>query len=280
MFIVIQEIQLKKPQKSGNYKEYEVTTSTYYPKGEKSMALYSYWPKYDAGYFERPHREAYKISVRESYRDHGKVKQKQCVLGTLSYYDIATDWGLYDCIETGLNRAAKMFSNTDNLYDLAEAKLEPIKKRIKREYHKTEEYKTVRERDKVQKRYQKAKAAFAKKYSVDENQYDFCYDVFGHVMNQEYLDEIIKKAEAYSSYYDYSSSNYGYSNSCGGGSSYQQDYSSCFKTNSSNYTNEEKGYLKQFYRKLAAAFHPDVNPGKDTTEEMKLINKLKDEWGL
>lgn len=280
MFIVIQKIQLKKPQKSSAYKEYKVSSGSFCIDGV-TKTFYSYGPDYDSGHFDRPHQEAYKISVRESYRDRGKVKQKQCVLGTIGYYQLADAfWTLYDLIEPGLDRAAKMFKNTDNLYDLVEAKLEPIKKRIQREYHKTEEYKTGRERDKVQKQYQKAKAAFAKKYSVDENQYDYCYDVFGHVMNQEYLDEIIRKAEAYSSYSNYDYSNYSNSGSYGGGSSYQQDYSSYFKTNSSNYTDEEKQTLKRFYKKLAAAFHPDVNPDTDTTKEMQLLNKLKDEWNL
>ena len=38
--------------------------------------------------------------------------------------------------------------------------------------------------------------------------------------------------------------------------------------------------LKKFYRTLSKAYHPDRNPGKDTSEEMKLLNQLKNEWGV
>ena len=38
--------------------------------------------------------------------------------------------------------------------------------------------------------------------------------------------------------------------------------------------------LKNFYRMLSKAYHPDSNPDKDTSEEMKMLNSLKDEWGI
>jgi hypothetical protein len=275
MYIVIQEIQLKKPNKNGAYKEFKVDTISFSFNGITKTHYY-YNANYAAGRFERLHLEAYKISLRESYREDGMVKAKQCVIATIGYYQLADDfWPLYDLIESGLSRVAGMFSDTDNLYDLVEAKIKPLRERIKREYHKTDEYKTIRERDKVQKKYQKVKAAFAKKYSVDADEYDCCYDIFGHVMEPDYLAEIIKKANAYSSYSNYSSGNYSYSGSSSGG-----DYSSYLKSNSSNYTEEEKQALKKFYKKLAMEFHPDRNPDTDTTKEMQLINKLKDEWNL
>ena len=43
---------------------------------------------------------------------------------------------------------------------------------------------------------------------------------------------------------------------------------------------DEKESLKKFYRVLSKHFHPDKNPDADTTVEMQLVNKLKDEWGL
>lgn len=275
MFVVIQEIQLRKPNKGGAYKDYKVDPISI-SFNNVTKTRYYYNINYDAGRFERPHRETYKISVRQSYRENGKVKAKQCVLGTIDYYGIAQDWPLYDYVVSGLDRAAQMFENTDNLFDLVEAKLEPIKKRIQREFRKTEEYKTIRERDKIQKQYQKAKNAFAKKYNVDADEYDYCYDVFGHVMNQTYLDEIISRSQSYRSYSNYDYGNYSYSGNYSGSSS----DSSYFNSSSGNYTDEEKQTLKKFYKKLAATFHPDVNPETDTTKEMQLLNKLKDEWNL
>jgi hypothetical protein len=277
MFVVIQELQLKKPPIAGAYKEYEVQSTTITFEGV-TKTHYSYYPKYDAGRFERPHREAYKISIHHNYRENGKVKTKQCSLGTIGYYALAEDWGIYDYVSSGLDRAAEMFSDTDNLYDLVEAKIKPIQEKIKREYHKTEEYKVTQERDKVQKKYQKAKAAFAKKYSVDANEYDYCYNIFGEVMNQAYIDEIKRKAATYSSYRDNCYSNYtagsGYSGYSG------SNYGSYSVPVHSNHTDEDKQFLKQFYKVLSLKFHPDMNPDKDTTKEMQLLNKLKDEWGL
>lgn len=274
MFCAIQEIKLKKPNKGGNYKEYEVTSSTFTNSDGTQTTSYSYFPNYDSGKFERPHREAYKISVHQNHRENGKVKAKQCVLGTADYYGIANGWGLYDYIESGIKRASKMFGKTeDELYALAEAKFEPLCKKIQREYQQSEEYKTVRERERIQKAYQKAKAAFAKQYSVGESEYDYCFDVFGHVMNQAYLDGIKQRYSAYSSYHARSYDNYTSSSS-------QSSYSSYSALGSDNYTSEEKQSLKKFYRVLATKFHPDMNPGKDTTAQMQLLNKLKESWGI
>lgn len=88
------------------------------------------------------------------------------------------------------------------VYKLVEGKMEPILQRVEREYQTTEEYKAVTHRRQIQAAYQKAKAAFAKKYGVDEREYDVCYNVFGEVMNQPYLDQIIESFRAYRSYYD------------------------------------------------------------------------------
>jgi hypothetical protein len=269
MFIAIQEIQREKANKDGTYREFKVDSTSFTFNGVTKTS-YSYNPQYDSGHFERPHREAYKISVHQSYRENGKVKTTQCVLGTIGYYSLAEDCPLYDYIASGLDQANEMFEGTENLYDLVEAKIAPIKKRIQREYHKTEEYKTVQERELIQKKYQNAKAAFSKKYRVDADEYDHCYDIFGHVMEPNYLNEIIRRAESYRSYSNYSYSNY----------SRQKDYRSYVNSNSSNYTDEEKQTLKVFYKKLAMEFHPDTNPGVDTTKEMQILNKLKEGWGI
>ena len=38
--------------------------------------------------------------------------------------------------------------------------------------------------------------------------------------------------------------------------------------------------LKRFYRSLSKTYHPDLNPGKDTTAAMQLLNRLKETWGV
>lgn len=42
----------------------------------------------------------------------------------------------------------------------------------------------------------------------------------------------------------------------------------------------EKETLKQFYRVLSKKFHPDENPDIDTSKQMTILNRLKDEWGV
>ena len=275
MFVAIQKIQLKKSNGNGAYKEFTVESMSFSINGVPQKEKYSYSPKYDSGKFERPHREAYKFSLHQNYREGSKVKAKQCVLGTIDYYAIAEGFGLYDYVISGIERASKMFGRAqDELWPLVEAKFEPLREKIQREYRQSAEYKTVREREKVQENYRKAKTAFAKEYSVDENEYDFCFNVFGEVMNQEYLNEI-KRREDYSSYSNFNSGNYD------DGNYYRkQDHGSYFNLNSGNYTEDEKQDLKKFYKVLCLKFHPDRNPDKDTTKEMQLLNKLKGEWNL
>ena len=101
---------------------------------------------------------------------------------------------------------------------------------------------------------------------MDEREYDVCYNVFGEVMNQLYLDQIIESFRAYRSYYDSSRSNYDW----GGAGSYRA-------IESSTYSEAEKATLKRFYKTLAMKFHPDTG---GTEEDMKLLNNLKDEWGI
>ena len=43
----------------------------------------------------------------------------------------------------------------------------------------------------------------------------------------------------------------------------------------SNYSEEEKDMLKQFYRVLSKKYHPDANPNTDTSKQMQLLNQLK-----
>jgi hypothetical protein len=84
MYCVIQKIVNKKPVQSGYSKELLVdwTTMTYQGKTETK---YSY--RYSDERFERPIKDAYKISIHKSYRENGKVKKKQWVICTMSYYN-------------------------------------------------------------------------------------------------------------------------------------------------------------------------------------------------
>lgn len=121
---------------------------------------------------------------------------------------------------------------------------------------------------------------FTEKYGVTRSEYNRCYDVFGKLRNPEYLKKIkadFKAKKEYErrsrgqsrSYYENFYGNYGGYNSgsyCG--------------TAASNYNEADKAMLKKFYRTLSKVFHPDSNPDKDTSEEMKMLNRLKSDWKI
>ena len=140
----------------------------------------------------------------------------------------------------------------------------------------TEEYKTHEEHEKITTLYAARKVEFNAKYNLSGNEYDKCYDVFGVLQKPEYLKKIEAEHEARQRYEQESRRYYEeyYNN-------YNQDSSSSYGGSISNtYKEEDKAVLKQFYRELSKKFHPDANPDTDTSQQMQLLNQLKQEWGL
>lgn len=279
MFCVIQEIKVKKSDKGGYPKELK---SEWLPIVLNGEDIGHYWHHFGDERFERPVKKAYRISIHHSFRKDGKVQKKQFVLCTAGYYDLATDiFTVYDWCDSKITLAAEGLSvSVDEIYELVEKKLEPLIDKIQHEFHETEEFKTHEKHDKITTIYAAKKAEFNQKYGLSGDEYDRIYDVFGKCHNPEYLEKIkadYKARKEYerrsqkqsSSYYENFRSNYeGYS-----GGSY------C-GTAASNYNEADKAMLKKFYRTLSKAFHPDSNPDKDTSEEMKMLNRLKSDWGV
>jgi hypothetical protein len=276
MYCVIQEIETRRMQKNGYPKRIE----TYFTESNVIPSYYGYC--YSTERFERPIKKAYRISIHESYREAGRIKKKQFVICTVNYYSIADDsFNLYDWGDSRINIAADaLCCSSECIYDLIEKKLNPLKECIQAEFAQTEEFKVHEEHERVTTLYAARKAAFNERYgTVGSNVYDQCYDVYGVLQNPNRLKEIEaeyidrrdyeqKSQERSRRYYENSYSNYNGSSSkssgCTGG--IQSD--------------ENKAMLKQFYRTLSKSYHPDSNPGKDTSEEMKLLNQLKTDWGL
>lgn len=266
MYCVIQEIALKKINNYGAHKElkvHEIEWSCVYGR----YCKYSY--VYSEDRFERPIKKAYKISIHKSYRDNGKAKKKQWVLCTMNYYDLI-EYGLYDCAGSRIEELVEELGITEEeIYDIVLHKLNPLVEQVRKEFQETEEYQVSQKHKDIIDRYLKNKREFEETYGEDT--YDYCYDVFGELRNKQKLEQIIRDYEARKqyqrSYYENYKSNYK-SNS----------YSSYQNTMQSSYTEEEKNSLKQIYKTLALKFHPDVC--KDDGEMMKLVNKLKEEWGV
>lgn len=271
MFCVIQKIQKKKPDPYGTRKEIIVTETKFSFVDEELKTSYGY--TYSNERFERPVLDAYKISIHHSYRENGKVKKKQWVIRTLSYYDLI-EYSLYDCADSSIRKVAKeMDKEEDFIYDLIYEKLNPIIEKIEAEFQQTEEYKVKKEQEAILATHRTAEVAFEKEYGQGE--YKYCYDVFGTLRNPVYLEELkVKKKvqEEYTrrSYEESFKRNY---------SNYSSNDSGSYLTTSqNNYTDDEKKMLHEIYRMASKKFHPD-SCGDDGSK-MKFLTKLKEQWGL
>lgn len=273
MFCVIQEVEKKKQEQHGYPKEI-ISEYTSFSFNGKDMS--HYYHHYSEERFERPIRKAYRISIHSSYRENRKVKKKQYALCTVDYYDFACGYfSYYDYCGWKIEKAAKELNvEIDYICELVRGKVDRLIEKIKNEFSKTEEFKTHKRHERIIKEYEKNKKEFASRYSVSEDDYDKCYDVFGELKNPGKLEEIkldyIRRMEYEEKSRSYQENFYrNYSNYFGGSVG-----------NSNNHTEDDKEILKQFYRVLSKKYHPDTNPGIDTSKEMKLINQLKNEWGV
>lgn len=279
MFCVIQEIPTRKPS-MGTPKRIEVHTLEWSSNGVHHC---EYKWNYSDERFERPLKPSYRISIHQSYRENGKIKKKQFVICTARYYDMAENFfSIYDewYAKKIMTIAAELSVEVDEIYDMLDSKISPLEKKIQDEYRATEEYKTYIENQKILDKYRCRKAEFAEKYEVDQDEYDKCYDVFGELRNKDYLDKV-KREYSQRKEYEEKSRSYqrefydNYFKGAFGGSSGSYHTSLC-----GNYTDSDKEILKRFYRVLSKKFHPDANPGTDTSKEMQLLNQIKTEWGV
>ena len=267
MFCVIQERETRRWSK-GEPKSIEV-----HEEWDGDCGIYSYGWHYSEEAFMRRPKPSYKISIHKSYREDGKVKKRQIPICTIGYYSII-DYGgwIGDYIKNGrLEEKSEILGiSEDELVDMVYGKFQPIIDMVLDEYSQTEEYAARRRHTMILEENERRENEFAEMYGAEIEDYRICYDVFGNLRNPEYL-EMIKNGcrENSRSYQKNNYGNYGYGNGC----SYQEN-------KNSNYKNEEREMMKQFYRVLSKKFHPDANPGEDTSKEMQLLNSLKDEWGV
>lgn len=278
MFVVIQEVEVKSVP-AGEAKGIEVYESRWKVNGEEFC---SYEYRDSAERFERPVRKSYRISVHESRRENGKVKKKQTVICTIGYYEVV-DWGDWpgDYTMGRLKyKADALGLDESKLADLIYTKWQPVVDRIWEEYRQTEEYAARQENHRIIREHNERASEFMEKYGVDRGEYNRCYDVFGKLRNPEYLKKVKadyrarkeyerRSREQSRSYYENFYGNYG--GDSGGG---------YCGTAAGNYSEADRALLKKFYRMLSKAFHPDSNPDGDTGEEMKMLNRLKGEWGI
>lgn len=274
MYCVIQEVRRKKPDPYGE--QLEIRAYQNQCRLDESKP-YTWTYEYSEERFERPRLEAYKISIHQSFREGGVVRKHQYPIRTMSYYDIV-EYGLYDCADSRIQATAdNLGMDAAELYEIIEAKLDPLRERLEADFHQSAEYQAKQEHQRIVDAHRKARSAFSERYGVDGDEYDRCYDVFGVLRNKEYLAKIKADRKAWKQAEQ------------ARWSSYRESWSGTYSEGSSGgysvparstYTEEEMAILKRFYRSLSKTYHPDLNPGKDTTAAMQLLNRLKETWGV
>lgn len=278
MYCVIQEIKVKKIP-AGGPKRIEVYETAYNSDGV-ARVVYGY--RNSSECYERHIDKAYRISIHESYRENGKVRKRQTVICTISYYNIV-DWGGWiENYITGSrwkDKVEVLGLPEEELVDMIYKKFQPIIDRVEAEFQQTEEYKAKEEQRRILDAHEQRVIEFMERYGVDRSEYNHCYDVFGELRSPEYLRKVKADCKARKEYERKSRKN---------SRSYYEDFFHNYTGGgfgesggaAVRHDDSDKAMLKQFYRTLSKAYHPDSNPGKDTSAEMKLLNQLKSEWGV
>lgn len=267
MFCSIREIPTRKT-REGESKKLNVWTSQY---GDDPVK-YHYSRSDDK--FIRPPRPSYEITIQKSYREDGRVKKKRWKICTLNYYDFVDGYGYWadSLLRSEVDRLLEETKLThETLGVMIEAKLDPIIEQIQAEYEQTEEFIIHKENERITNVYAVKKIQFEEVHGKDT--YDYIYDVFGELRNPDHLEKVKRDKESSKEYQQKSQEQQykqfeDYFNNYGGGAS---------QTGLGNHSEGDKIRLKKFYRTLSKQFHPDKG---GTTEDMMLINEIKEEWGV
>jgi len=268
MYLSVQKI-ISKKKFQGNAKDIIQTEMNYGFDG-KSYVHYD-WRSIE----ERFEREniIFRFVIKKSFRQNGKVKQLQLFIGKLDWYtiDFAGDCFCEFTDDKNINRIKSMFNPTEDelndIQDKIEIEIENCVQELEKIYKKSEEYKVVKAYHKRIDKWNQAKKTFIAEYgSYSEKDFNAIYNFDLKLMNKDLL-EYYKLAKRYSeesqksSYKDYKSDNYNYTEPI---------------FSSSTYSDPEKAYLKKFYKTLAKNYHPDIVT--DDGKSMQFLNKLKEQW--
>lgn len=237
--------------------------------------------EYSEEKFERENY-SYKITVKESFRLNGRVRQKQVVMGTFHWFDFIDhyvypdDWFYAKLEEIFPNKTQEQINT---VCDEIDKKVGIIEREECDKWHSTKEYKVHNKHLNMIRKYESKKVVFDELYGEDI--FEQIYDIHLNVMNQDLYVELPKiraekkKIDEEKRAYERRSRE---EQQKQWDDFYRQYSSSSYSIGlSGNYTNNEKEYLKKFYKVLAMKFHPDVI--KDN-EPMQFLNKLKEQWGI
>lgn len=238
--------------------------------------------EYSEEKFERENY-SYKITVKESFRQNGRVKQKQVVMGTFHWFDFIDhyvypdDWFYVKLEEIFPNRTQDQINT---VCDVIDKKVSIIEREECDKWHGSKEYKVHNKHLNMIRKYESKKVVFDELYGEDI--FEQIYDIHLKVMNQDLYEELPKiraekkKTDEEKREYERRSRE---ERQKQWDDFYKKYTSGSYSIGSdSNYTDNEREYLKRFYRVLATKFHPDVLEGDN--EPMQFLNKLKEQWGI
>lgn len=237
--------------------------------------------EYSEEKFERENY-SYKIVVKESYRENGKVKQKQVVMGTFHWFDFLDhyvypdDWFYKKLEEIFPDKTQEQLNAVCDIIEEKVGEIETVESKL---WTTSKEYKIHNKHLEMIRKYESKKVVFDELYGEDI--FEQVYDIHLKVMNQE-LYEQLPQIRAEKKKVD--EEKWEYERKCHEEQQkkwddfYKQYTSGSYSIgSSSNYTDKEKEYLKKFYKVLAMKFHPDVI---EDNEPMQFLNKLKESWGI
>ena len=216
--------------------------------------------------FKRTNLKAYRILLVDGQESH--------LVATIGFYDLV-DYNIEDCIGDRLidELAEKTDSSSDSIWELILEQLKPLQQKIQQEFDQTEEAITSKRNQKIIQEYKEKKRKFCMELGLDGVKYDRCYNVFGELMDGEYLGKLHEQVEARKEFSANSKRKHKES---------WRNFSGSTDTflGHTSYSREDKEILARFYKTLAKKFHPDANPGVDTSKEMQFLNLLKKQWGI
>lgn len=270
MKCTIKETTRKLKYQLGEPKEIVVDRTEWERDGYRG-ATYSYHMSQER--FERTKEQCYHIYVGwENERPEGAEEEvKLLTMGYYDFIDFSYESSLGDRM---LELVAKRLMTTkEDILAAVRKPLDELQASIREEFSKTEEFAARKEHERILEAYKKAKHEFTIQYGFSSIDYDRCYNVFGQLMDATYLGKLKKRLEERENM-KYESKQYRKSQS------QKRFYEYLHASKRTDYTPEEQEMLSKFYKILAKKYHPDANPGTDTSEEMTLLNKVKKEWGV
>lgn len=270
MKCTIKETEKEIKYQIGEPKEIVVDKSEWEKDGHRG-ATYSYHMSKER--FERTNLKCYNIYV--GWEDKAPEGAEQEVkLCTMGYYDFV-DFNYEDCLgERMLEMVAKKLMTTvDEVLKAITKPLKDLQSVVRDEFSRTEEFRVKKQHEEVLQKYKKAKHDFMMQYGFSAVDYDRCYNVFGQLMDAEYLSQLNKRLEEREAMRNQSRR---YRKT----ESQKRFHEYLHASRSVEYSEQEQLILSKFYKLLAKKYHPDANPGVDTSEEMTLLNKVKKEWGI